>query len=115
MGWLPSIQRRWLCMLRLWNKLVSLDNTRLTRKLFDFDYSNADLVGNWCSEIREVFQRIDLSELYIHKMHADTNDVKNRLINFHAISWPEKLNYSPKLRTYKIIKNIYETAKTMLK
>ena len=42
-------------------------------------------------------------------MRADINDVKNILINFHAISWPEKSNYPPKLRTYKIIKNIYGT------
>lgn len=42
-------------MLRLWNRLLTFDSNRLTRKNFEFDYDNCNLVCNWCSEIRQVY------------------------------------------------------------
>jgi hypothetical protein len=35
-GWLPSIYRRWLNMVRYWNKLVQSDDHRITKQAFSF-------------------------------------------------------------------------------
>ena len=40
-GWVVSTNRRWANVLRLWNRLVNMNETRLTRKVFDYDYSMA--------------------------------------------------------------------------
>ena len=32
-GWLPSQYRRWLTILRLWNRLILMDDSRLTKRL----------------------------------------------------------------------------------
>ena len=38
-GWLPSTERRWLNMFRLWNRLIRMEDSRLTKKGFYWDYS----------------------------------------------------------------------------
>ncbi len=37
MGWTHSIVRRKVCMIRIWNRIVSLDNRRFPRKLLEWD------------------------------------------------------------------------------
>ncbi len=52
MGWAHSSVRRKVCMIRIWNRIVSLDNTRLPRKLLEWDIN--------CKERLEVL----ISSLY---------------------------------------------------
>ena len=40
-GWTPSVYRRWLCILRYWNRLVLMDNNRLTKHAFNNDYTTS--------------------------------------------------------------------------
>ena len=53
MGWVVSTNRRWANVLRLWNRLVNRNETRLTRKFFDYDYSMAG-GKNWCSDVKTI-------------------------------------------------------------
>ena len=39
-GWIPSVYRRWLSMLRYWNKLIQMDDHRITKKVFIADYNS---------------------------------------------------------------------------
>ena len=61
-GWLPSKYRRWLNMLRYWNRLVKLNDNRITKIIFKSDYEIG--VNNWCSDIKAVMNILNLSEDY---------------------------------------------------
>ena len=49
LGWLSCRTRRKLNMARYWNRLVNMDNTRITKRVFQWDYESN--VNNWSSEI----------------------------------------------------------------
>ena len=38
-GWTLSIYRRLVIMIRLWNRLISMDDNRLTKCVFNFDFT----------------------------------------------------------------------------
>ena len=58
----PQI-RRWLNMLRLWNRIVGMNNTRLPKIIYEYRRS-LDSKGNWCSEIKEIFSSILCNDVY---------------------------------------------------
>ena len=65
MGWLPARYRRWLCMIRYWNRLNTLKDTRLTKILFWSDYANcARGKDNWCAEIKTIFNTLGMHEQF---------------------------------------------------
>ena len=37
-GWAVSTSRRWANVLRLWNRLVNMDENGLAEKIFNYDY-----------------------------------------------------------------------------
>ena len=56
MGWPVSLHRRWLNMLRLWIRLVGMDNNRLTKQIFVNDF-NRNRNNSWGSEIKFIFEK----------------------------------------------------------
>jgi hypothetical protein len=59
-GWIKPQYRRWLEMLRLWNRLISLPEDHLTYKIFKLDYENAKSeIFTWSSQIREILLKIN--------------------------------------------------------
>ena len=38
MGWLPTLDRRAMNVLRYWNRLIRMNNNRLPKKLFEIEY-----------------------------------------------------------------------------
>lgn len=51
-GWLsPDIRRR-LDMIRMWDRLVKMDDSRLTKRVFLWDYNHHQ---GWCSDMKKVF------------------------------------------------------------
>lgn len=37
-SWLPNQFRRWICMVRYWNKLICFEDDRITKIAFNLDY-----------------------------------------------------------------------------
>lgn len=52
MGWVTSTHGRWVNLLRLWNRLVCMDNTILTKIVFEYDYNRTG--KSWCSDIKTI-------------------------------------------------------------
>ena len=95
-------------MLRLWNRLVSMDNNRLTKKIFLYDlYINRN--NSWCSEIRTIFDKIGLFDNFQNRNICDINSCEQLLFENHCIEWTDKTKEISKLRTYILIKNQYNT------
>lgn len=102
-GWLPSQFRRWLCMLRYWNKLICFEDDRITKKAFNLDYERCR--DNWCSEVKHIMNQIGIGQYYDTKCAIDLGLVESHLTNFYSEIWKDSLENVPKLRTYKTFKN----------
>ena len=61
MGWTRPSLRRYLCMLRLWNRLLIIDDNRITKKIFLWSLRDENM---WAREIKNVFEMLDLSICY---------------------------------------------------
>ncbi len=68
-GWLMPKYHRWLSMVRLWNRFVSLNDSRLTRAVFLQDV--AINTENWSSEIQDIFTEFGLEHIFntLSKVH----------------------------------------------
>ena len=55
MGWCPARIRRCLCVLRYWNRLILLDEKRLTKKIFQSDFENN---SPWCKRVKTILSDI---------------------------------------------------------
>ena len=112
MGWVSSTHRRWVNMLRLWNRLVSMDITRFTRIVFEYDYRFTG--KNWCSDIKTILGQVNLLSSFHDKTPVNLKQVEDRLLEIHKLDWANKIQTLPKLRTYKQFKREYCTEKYVL-
>ncbi len=58
MGWVPSHNRRKLCMVNLW-----MPDHRLTKKTLTWDY-NSGRVNTWSGDIKKIFSEVDMLQMY---------------------------------------------------
>jgi hypothetical protein len=45
-GWIPSQYRRWINMVRFWNRILLFDSERITRQVFEVDYDTCIVETN---------------------------------------------------------------------
>lgn len=109
MGWVISTHRRWVNMLRLWNRLVNMDNSRLTRAVFEYDYNFNG--HNWCSDVKHILEQVNLMANFRNKSPVNLKDVEDRLLEKHKLDWANKITSVSKLRTYIQFKAEYSTEK----
>ena len=112
MGWIISTHRRWVNMLRLWNRLISMDRTRLPRIVFESDYCHSG--KTWCSDIKSILGQVGLLRCFRDKAPVNLKDVENILLNGYKSDWLNKMQNVSKLRTYMQFKNEYATEKYLL-
>ena len=62
MGWTQARVRRHVAMVRFWNRMISMDDDRLTKKIFLYDLSL--LHNNWSSEMKCILESIDERECF---------------------------------------------------
>ena len=76
--------------------------------MFLYDYEN-DNNNNWSSEIKGIFSYLDILSCYENKLVVNMDSVKQKLFDFYAGSWPDKISQTPKLRTYVTFKREFKT------
>lgn len=69
-GWLPCKERHWYNIVRLWNKLIRMDDSRVCKQVFNWDPERC--LNNWSWDVKLILSHIDLED-YFHK---------NRLVIF---------------------------------
>ena len=98
MDWLDCREGRWLEMLRLFNRINTMDNTRLPRVVYDWDVSLG--LEAWASEVQHIAAYLGLDA------HPDDNETYsltvayNTLLNKNRLSWQLEADRKPKLRTF---------------
>ena len=109
MGWTISMHRRWANMLRLWNRLIGMNNDRLTKCVFETDYCAPG--KTWCSEIKSIFDQLNMQNNFVNKLTVNLKHAENQLGTTYQREWNEKLFTVSKLRTYVTFKSNYKTEK----
>ena len=112
MGWVTSTHRHWVNLLRLWNRLVCMDKTRLTKIVFEYAY---DKTGKtWCSDIKTILRQVGLLSNFQNKLSVHLKVVEERLLNLHKLTWLNKMQSVSKLRTCKQSKSDFGTKKLIM-
>ena len=99
-GWLPAKYRRWLNMLRYWNRLVALDSGRITRAVFEHDYRLGR--NNWCNEVKCIMSALNLVDCFNEKRIVNLENARSRMTAYYGQLWCETVESSPKLQTSKL-------------
>jgi len=105
-GWLPSMYRRWTNMLRYWNRLVLMEDHRLTKRVFNADY-NSDR-ANWCKDIKSIMTSFNLLDQYNSKMPVSLTHCKSLSRTHYYEKWLHEVKNVAKLRTYQQFKCTFE-------
>ena len=106
MGWIPSKIRRYVCIARYWNRIIRMDDSRLTKKVFLWDkhaYSKT-----WCSDIVNIFDSVSMINYFNQNLEIDLISLQEKLLNVNDINFRLHINSSPKLRTYIMFKEHFE-------
>ena len=111
-GWLPAKERRWYTILRYWNRLINMDNSRLCKKVFLWDYNIC--TNNWSADIKYIMNKIGLTRCFERLEACDTNSGYKRLQEVYTHEWNQKLLSVPKLRTHRTYKTSYNVEKYVL-
>ena len=113
MGWTPPIIRRQSNMVRLWYRFLVMNPSRLTKKIFLWDYDLAcQGAKNWCSEVRSILNVSNIEfikEIGVNtpKLNDMLKNVETSLKNEYITKWRDDVDSTPKLRTYKLFKKEY--------
>lgn len=106
MAWLSPQYRRWLIMLRFWNKLIEMDDRRIVKRIFNWSYTKA-LGGtqNWCEDILDIMIEMDCVSQYENKCQVNLEACKAKMQSKQKHSWKHVIETKPKLRFYKMFKD----------
>ena len=103
-GWIPCFIRRMLHIVKYWNRLINMEDTRLTKIIFNFDYSTRQ--GKcWSNETLDIFKTLNIEDLFISKEACNVEYLDTKIESYFCQWWSEQVDNKPKLRMYKEMKN----------
>ena len=106
-GWNTCLVRRKISMVRYWNRLIKMPDESITKKIFLWDYRQYN--NNWCSEIENILDNVGLANLYETKSFCNIQSLQLKLRTEYQVEWEQQCKNMPKLRTYNLFKEVYET------
>ena len=109
-GWLSSFYRHQLNFIRLWNRLLTMSDDRLTKKIFLWDLEQPN-DKNWSHKIKSLLESLDMAVFFRNRIVCNLNTVEEKLRQDFVNGWKERLQNVPKLRTYQTVKNNFQTEK----
>ncbi len=102
-GWLPSIYRHWINIIRFWNRLTLLADNRLTKRIFNADYTICH--NNWSEHVKQIFDKLDLINHFTNKTIVNLDTARQKMSAYHSGLWSRDVQKVSKLRTYITIKS----------
>ena len=100
-GWMSPRFTRYKCILNYWNRLLSMDDMRLTKHVFKYDYKNSNVNKNWCSDVNEINKLLNMDHAFNNRlMFGNIYDTLYELSINLKDEWLENIHNKPKLRTY---------------
>ena len=114
-GWEAPVVRRRVLMLKLLQRILSMGNNRLTKKIFLWDWKHKG--RTWSYNIRCILKMVDInfdSNTAIEDLDNLDFDfiikaVSNKLMQNEIMNWKGDKNKQSKLRLYTKVKDSYNT------
>ena len=106
-GWLSCKYRRYICMLRFWNRMICTSDERIVKKLFNYDYAMCN--KNWCADVKNILSTLEMGDVFEQKRVCHVKEVKTKLMCLNEEEWKEDISNKPKLRTYRLFKETFST------
>ena len=92
-----------------YSHLLSLDENRLTKHIFEWEYANNFGNGNsWIDEIKQIFQLVDREDDFNNLLKVDLKYFSTLLYGVMEREWQREILVKPKLRTYITFKNLFK-------
>ena len=90
MGWLNIKFHHFLCMLRYWNRLMKMDSNRLTRKIFEYDFTHVE-TSNWSGNILLIAEKLQMEDVLLKGELFDLSYAQEKLFSLMQEEWAEKI------------------------
>ena len=87
-----------------------MDNARLERRIFMWDYNKGG--DNWSNKISIILNSINCMHVYRNITWCDIKEIDNRLIDNYVIKWKSTIEKTPKLRTYVMFNSLMSQFRT---
>ena len=104
MGWVPNSVRRQVIACRLWNRMVEMNDDRLTKRIFLYDLAEN---GKFTSFIYDICENYNIDHSFEHRNTLDLAYIKNRALSDYVSDWQDNVKSKPKLRTYQKFKDSF--------
>ena len=113
MGWLSVKYQYYLCMIRLWNRLIKMPDGRITKKVAVHSLINVT-DSNWFGKLCHILDQMNKTNYIIEEREIDLKDIKFHLSDIMHIEWSNTVGYKPKLRNYTKFKQDIHTEKYVI-
>ncbi len=108
MDWINIQKMRWLDLVRLYNRLVGMQQHRLPRKLFEWDCKLGGV--GWVNDLVNVCNEINIQAPVSLRYIYDLQPVKTRILRKCREEWKSAAEEMSKLSTYCNVKDFAEPA-----
>ena len=103
-GWVKCSTRHKIAIIRLWNRLVTLDPDRITFKIFLWDLNFHAQRGSWTHGVHEIFKEINTENCFENITPCDPEHVYSKLLENETTKWNTSRYSKTKLRLYNMFK-----------
>ncbi len=113
MGWISNRIRWKLETIRLWNRLVNINNNRLVKKTFLYDMNEhlSSNKSNFSAQVKQICCEVNLKDCFTNKTKIDLSLVRNVLSEKFAQEWQNSSVNMSKLDIYRAIKSDFGVEK----
>ena len=113
LAWATPQIRRTLNMLRLWNRIVGMENSRLPKVVY-CNMKISGKQGTWINEVRNIFEKIQCSDIFennvpIINIKDFLNYALEKLMSQYVLIWKQEIHNKPKLAVYSQYKTEFAT------
>jgi hypothetical protein len=110
--WLDCRDQRWLSMLRLMNRISTMEDYKLPKIILEWDKSMG--VQSWFTEVQYIVSTLGLNSNIIDGELVCLTEAYNKLLERNRNMWHLEAEKKPKLRTYIRIHD-FDSKQTLLK
>ena len=99
MGWTSVKYQYYLCVVRFWNRLVKMQNDRLTKRVGEYLLIHLN-DSNWISRLYDILEKVKKTDYILEGREIDLFEIKYQFSDLMHEEWSSSVGYKPKLRNY---------------
>ncbi len=107
MGWINNRTRWKLESIRLWNRLININNDRLVKKVFLYDINahTSSNKSNFSAQVKQICCEVGLKDCFTNRSVIDLTSARNVLFDKFSREWLNSFKNMNKLDLYRNIKS----------